>query len=219
VPDVHALRGAAGTLARVARRAVQPLTVIRHDEIVIIAPAAHSDVAGVAERLTAKQRRLAERDVALAVGMSAVHPGLAEVPAAYREALEARALLAGQAGTVALPAMRVFDYLVRRSSPTARRLIPAAVDRFIVEDSTQGGALIATLRAYAAADLNVKRTAEQIHIHVNTAHYRLAKIEERTGVNLRHVGDAVELLIAAQLAVPTSHPDSDTRAPGDPHAG
>ena len=115
--------------------------------------------------------------------------------------------------------MRVFDYLVRRSSPTARRLIPAAADHFIVEDSTQGGALIATLRAYAAADLNVKRTAKQLHIHVNTAHYRLAKIEERTGVDLRHVGDVVELLIAAQLAAPTSHPDSDTRAPGDPHAG
>ena len=115
--------------------------------------------------------------------------------------------------------MRVLDYLVRRSSPTARRLIPAAVDRFIVEDSAQGSALIVTLRAYAAADLNVKRTAKQLHIHVNTAHYRLAKIEERTGVNLRHVDDVVDLLIAAQLAAPTSHSDSDIRAPDDPHAG
>jgi len=210
--DVHALRGAAGTLARVPRRAVQPLTVIRHDEIVIVAPARESEVGGVVERLTAAQRRLAEREVALAVGMSTVHQGLSAVPAAYREALEARTLLAGRPGALALPAMSVFDYLVRHTSPTARRLIPAAVDRFIAEDTAQGGALVATLRAYAAADLNIKRTAEQLHIHVNTAHYRLTKIEERTGVDTRRVGDVVELLIAAQLAALSAE------GPSAPHA-
>ena len=202
VADVHALRSAAATLARVPRRSVHPLTVIRHDEIVIIAPARDSEIRGVAERLTAAQRRLAEREVELAVGMSTVHSGLAAVPAAYREALEARALLAGRPGTFALPVIGVFDYLVRRSSPTARRLIPAAVDRFIVVDLAQGGALVATLRAYAAADLSVKRTAEELHIHVNTAHYRLARIEERAGVDLHRMSDVVELLIAAQLAAP-----------------
>ncbi len=200
VADVHALRSAAATLARAPRRSVHPLTVIRHDEIVIIAPAREGEIGGVVERLTTAQRRLAEREVELAVGMSTVHSGLAAVPAAYREALEARTLLAGRPGIFALPVISVFDYLVRRSSPTARRLIPAAVDRFIAADLTQGGALVATLRAYAAADLSVKRTAEELHIHVNTAHYRLAKIEERTGLDLRHMSDVVELLIAAQLS-------------------
>jgi hypothetical protein len=204
VEDVHALRSAAGALARVPRRAVSPLTVVRHDEIVIIAPTREREVAGVVERLTATQARLAERELALAVGMSTVHAGLAKIPTAYREALEARALLAGRPGTVALPAMSAFDYLMRQSSATARRLIPAGVDRFITEDAAQGGMLVTTLRAYAAADLNVKRSAEQLHIHVNTAHYRLAKIEERTGVDLRHVGDVVELLIAAELATPAA---------------
>ena len=204
VADVHALRSAAGSLARVPRRSVQPLTVIRHDEIVIIAPARDSEVSSVVERLRATQRRLAERKMELAVGMSTVHNGLAAVPAAYREALEARALLAGSPGTVALPMLGVFDYIVRCSRPTARRLIPAALERFIAEDTAQGGALVATVRAYAAADLNVKRTAEQLHVHVNTAHYRLARIEERTGVDLRHVADLVELLIAAQLAAPAA---------------
>ena len=169
VADLHALRSAAGSLARVPRRSVHPLTVIRHDEIVIIAPARGSDVGSVVERLSATQRRLAERKLALAVGMSTVHNGLAAVPAAYREALEARALLAGRPGTLALPMLSVFDYVVRCSSPTARRLIPVALERFIAEDTDQGGALVATLRAYAAADLSVKRTAEQLHVHVNTA--------------------------------------------------
>jgi PucR C-terminal helix-turn-helix domain/GGDEF-like domain len=210
VADVHALRSAAGALARVPRRSVQPLTVIRHEEIVIIAPVRASETAGVVERLTATQRRLAERKVPLAVGMSTVHTGLAAVPAAYREALEARAVLAGRPGTVALPALRVLDYLVQRSSPTARRLVPEAIEQFVAEDTAQGGALVATLRAYAEADLNVKRSAERLHIHVNTAHYRLAKIEERTGLDLRHVSDVVELLIAAQLAAEIRDPPLPT---------
>jgi DNA-binding PucR family transcriptional regulator len=173
-------------------------------EIVIVTPARQDQVRGLVERLTAAQRRLADRAVALAVGMSTIHRGWAAVPAAYGEALDARAMLAGRAGTAALPAMSTFDYLVHRGSPTARRLIPPAVQRFLDEDATHGGTLVATVRAYAAADLNVKRAAEHLHVHVNTAHYRLAKIEERTGVDLRQVGDVVELLIAAQLAEPAA---------------
>ena len=118
------------------------------------------------------------------------------MPAAYREAIDARGLLGACAGTVALPAMTAFDYLVRHTSPTARRLIPAAIERF----AAQGGALVRTLRAYAAADLNIKQAAEDLHVHVNTARYRLDKIEERTGAKLRHVTDLIELLIAAQVA-------------------
>ena len=60
--------------------------------------------------------------------------------------------------------------------------------------------MIATLREYVACDLNGKRAAENLHIHVNTAHYRLARISERTGCDLRRVADLVEILIAARLA-------------------
>jgi len=96
--------------------------------------------------------------------------------------------------------MTSFDYLVRHSNPTARRVIRDAVAQFVADDAAQGGVLVATLRAYAAADLNVTEAAERLHIHVNPARYRLAKIEERAGLDLRHVGDVIELLIAAQLA-------------------
>ena len=71
---------------------------------------------------------------------------------------------------------------------------------------------MATLRAHAVADLNIKRTAEQLHIHVNTAHYRLTRIEERTGADMRRVGDVVEPLIAAQLAA------LPAEGPSAPHA-
>jgi hypothetical protein len=196
IDDEHALRGAAGALARAPGRAVAPPTVIRHQEIVIVAPARED---GLVARVGEAQHRLAERGLPLAVGISTVHASLAEVPEAYGEAVAARNMLAPSAGVVALPEMSAFDYMVRRSDTTARRLIPEPIERFVTEDAAHGGVLLATLRAYAAADLSAKQAAEALHVHVNTAHYRLAKIEERTGANLRRVSDVIELLIAAQL--------------------
>lgn len=198
--DMYALRGAAAALARAPRRAVLPLTVIRHDEIVIVSSAAHADIETLTMRLGDLQRRLADQGTALTIGMSTVHQGFAGIPDAYREAAAARDLLAPHAGLVALPAMSTFDYLVWSGNATARRLIPEEIRRFIAQDAAAGGALVATLHAYAAADLSVKQAADDLHIHVNTAHYRLARIAERTGADLRHVADVIELLIAARLA-------------------
>ena len=98
--------------------------------------------------------------------------------------------------TVALPALRAFDYLTRFGHETVGRLVPAAIRRFVKEDFADGGVLTATLLEYVAADLNVKAAAERLHLHANTAHYRLARIEDRTGCNLRRLADVLDLLIA-----------------------
>jgi hypothetical protein len=198
--DPHALRAAATALARAVRQPIQPLTVVRHDEIVVVAPAPAGDAEALSESLAQTQRRLAERNVPLAVGMSTVYNGLAAVGDAYREAVAARDRLLPNPGVVALPAMTMFDYLTMHADGTARRMVPPAIERFVSEDLAGGGALLATLEAYAAADLNAKQAAQRLHIHVNTAHYRLAKIAERTGCDLRQVSDVIELLIATKLA-------------------
>ncbi|MBV9802207.1 MAG: helix-turn-helix domain-containing protein, partial [Solirubrobacterales bacterium] len=41
--------------------------------------------------------------------------------------------------------------------------------------------------------------AETLLIHVNTAHYRLARIAEKTGCDLRRLSDVLDLLIAVKL--------------------
>jgi hypothetical protein len=200
VDDPHALRGAATALARATGLRVQPLTVVRHEEIVIVAP---TDVAGaraVAESLADAQRRLAERGLPLVVGMSTVYDGVASIGDAYREAVAARDGLLPGPGVAALPSMTMFDYLTKHGDATAHRMVPPAIERFVTEDRDNGGALLATLQAYAAADLNAKLAAERLHVHVNTAHYRLARIAERTGCDMRSVSDVIELLIASRLA-------------------
>ncbi|MEB3368972.1 helix-turn-helix domain-containing protein [Saccharopolyspora sp. S2-29] len=121
------------------------------------------------------------------------------MPEAYAEACVARDGLRGQPGVLALPQLSTFDYLMLREDPTALRLIRPALRRFIEEDQARGGALISTLLEYVATDLSAKAVAERLHLHVNTACYRLERIAERTGCDLRRLADVHELLIAVRL--------------------
>ena len=195
------LRGAAAGLARATASRVPPLAVVRRQEVVVVVAA----VAGerpeeLTGRLEAAQRRLADAGLELAVGVSTVVASRAQIPDAYREAGLVRAAGGGRPGVAALASMSAFEYLTLRPDATAGRLIAPAVHEFVAQDSHDGGQLITTLREYVACDLNGKRAAENLHIHVNTAHYRLARISERTGCDLRRVADLIEILIAARLA-------------------
>jgi len=175
------------------------LTVVRHDEIVGIAPVVGGRAEPAVASLTRVCAGLARHGVRLAVGVSTVHAGLHEIPEAYAEARAARDGLGGVAGLLALPLLTSFDYLVLRDDDTARRLIRPEVRRFVAEDAAAGGTLVATLAAYAACDLNARTAARQLHLHVNTAYYRLDRIAERTGCDLRRFADVMELLIAVRL--------------------
>jgi PucR-like helix-turn-helix protein/diguanylate cyclase with GGDEF domain len=184
------------------------LTVVRHEEIVGIAPVARDRAEPAVAGLTRVCAGLARQGVPVAVGVSTVHAGLHEIPEAYAEARTARDGLGAGAGVLALPLLTSLDYLVLRDDDTARRLIRPEVRRFVAEDAAAGGRLIATLAAYAACDLNARTAARQLHLHVNTAYYRLDRIAERTGCDLRRFADVMELLIAVRLlgATPPAGP-------------
>ena len=192
------LRDAALAVGRAAggRRG---LAVVRQDEIVAIAPLPRGGAAAALDALGRAAAGLGRHGAALALGISTVHTGLPEIPEAYAEARAAVDRLGGGPGVLALPALSSFDYLVLRDDTTARLLIRPEVARFVTEDRAAGGALIATLLEFAACDLNAKTAADRLHLHVNTAYYRLDRIAERTGCDLRRLADVMELLIAVRL--------------------
>jgi DNA-binding PucR family transcriptional regulator len=198
-PDEHGLRSAAASLARARGAAVQPLTVVRQDEIVVVASAQGVDAAELAAALEAVRARLAEQGVALAIGMSTIQP-LNDLPAAYAEACEAVERVQQSGGLLALPTMRAFESLTLFGHETASRLVSPEVRRFVDEDVESGGLLTTTLLEYVDADLNATVAAERLFVHVNTVRYRLRKISERTGCDLRRLSEVLDLLIAVHIA-------------------
>ncbi|HEY4866945.1 MAG TPA: helix-turn-helix domain-containing protein [Candidatus Dormibacteraeota bacterium] len=165
---------------RMAR--VGGLRVARHDELVIVAPAEAS--------LRQLLGRAAAREP-LAAGISLPLSALAEIPRAHGEARRALAL-APAGGILRLADLTLLDYLLAEADDTARRLGPSGVDRL-------DAPLRETVLAYAASDFNVGATARRLHLHPNTVHYRLGRVERMTGRNVRHFADVVDLVAALRL--------------------
>jgi sugar diacid utilization regulator len=198
--DEELLRGAAAALARTIGGPRLPLAVVRHDEIVVVVVATGGLKAAPAPRLLDVQHRLADGGLPLAVAISTAVSSLAQIGDAYREARTLRIARGSRSGVVAMSDLSAFEYLTLRPDPTASRLIAPAIHEFVAQDAEEGAPLVTTLREYVACDLNARRAADSLHIHVNTAHYRLGRIAERTGRDLRNVSDLLEILIAARLS-------------------
>lgn len=200
--DENVLHSAAATLARACECQLMPLTVRRRDEIVIVMSAGENDVGRLTAGLTDAHRRLARQDVRLAVGVSTVHAGLVGVGTAHREARGAADCVGPEGGVLALPALRPFDYLLSFRDSTAERLIPPEIQTFVESDLENGGVLTTTLLAYVDCSLSPKALSERLHVHTNTAHYRLNRIAELTGRDLRNLADVLDLVVAIRLADP-----------------
>jgi hypothetical protein len=197
--DEFALRSAASALARASCGVLRPLTVVRQDEVVIVRALDGQDPRALSEPLARARRELSAAGAEFGIGVSTVFETPADLPEAYREACTAVASLGPDGGLLALPELSAFEYLTLRRDPTARRLVSPAVRRFVAEDLAAGSTLTETLLAYAEANLNAKAAAQRLYVHVNTAHHRLSRIQEKTGCDLRDLGDVQELLIAIRL--------------------
>jgi sugar diacid utilization regulator len=197
--DADAPFAASATITRAVPWQARILVVVRQGEIVAVPALCHgADPAGLCDHLEAACDRLRREGMPLAMGISTVADGVAELPRAY---LEARTALEGVAGggVVALPRLSPFDYLALRADDTARWLVDQRVRAFLDEDRARGGVLIATVRAFADADLNLRVAAERLQVHPNTAQYRLRRVQERSGRNPRRIADLLDLLVAMTL--------------------
>ncbi len=193
------LRSAATALARATGAPVSPLVVLRHQEIVIVRVVAERAAPPLVDSLLRARGVLRGEGLELAIGVSTVRQGFGDMAGAYEEACAALGCAAGVGGVLALSEIDPFEYLTLRADDTARRLIAPEIRVFLAEDAARGGALIDTLVAYAESDLNAKVAAELLGVHSNTTRYRLTRIEDRTGRNLRQLRDVLELLLAVKL--------------------
>ncbi|MGW6423719.1 PucR family transcriptional regulator [Nocardia sp. NPDC055053] len=186
--------------ARVGVNGLRTLSVVRGGEIVAI-PALGRDGSAeqLCDRLRAMRDDLAAEGIVLAVGVSTAVTEVAQIPRAYRQAQAALALLPEDGGVLALPQMTPFRYLLLRADDTTRQLVDPRIGTALADDRARGGSLAETIRAFAAADMNLREAADTLRIHLNTAKYRLGRIQELTGRNMRSVNDLVELLVAIEL--------------------
>ena len=193
------LRSTASALERCVTQRVRPLVVVRQHEIIIVA-SVPADPPPLTKALQRAHHRLRSDGTQVTIGVSTVQDSPGGLPAAYAEAAAAVEAARRRDGVLALADLRSFAYLTLHPGDTVHRLVRPAIREFAREDAESGGVYAATLRAYVAADLSTKGAAERLHLHVNTAHYRLGRIAERTGCDLRSLDDVVDLVVAVEFA-------------------
>ncbi|MTD45974.1 hypothetical protein GKE82_17190 [Conexibacter sp. W3-3-2] len=193
------LTSAVGALARAGKPVMLPLAGLVDDEIVIVRPVVAEELDDVVAALERAWRRLADGPVRLALGVSARHALPDGARDAIADARRARARVPTGGGVLALPTLAPLDWMALRAGDTTWTLVPEPLRRFLEEDAADGGQLLHTFASYVASDLNVKVAARRLHVHVNTARYRLGRISERTGLDLRSLDDVIALHVASLL--------------------
>ena len=191
---------ASASLARAGLHEMTSLVVVRQSEIVAVMTLGHDpDPEPLIVRLDRAEQALRAEGVPLAIGVSARAESVDELPQAYGEALTAVRFVGKDGGVASLTRLSSFEYLALCADTTAHRLQDPDVVRFLNDDRNRGGILIATIRAYAEADMNLKEAAARLHVHPNTAQYRFAKVEELSGLNPKRFADLHALVVAIAI--------------------
>lgn len=99
--------------------------------------------------------------------------------------------VAGPRDLVSLEAL-----LEQLPADVSRRFVERLLVPIIEADDSSRGDLLATLRAYIAADQHVQRTADSLFVHVNTVRHRLGRVREVSGRDPMTLSGLTDLRIA-----------------------
>lgn len=141
--------------------------------------------------------------VSFSVGIGTVchHPG--DYPQAYRRALraiEVGRILHGSGQVFECEKLGLYALLHEfREDPAAKLFIEKVLGPVLRYDQKNNADLLKTLSVYLETGNNLRRTAKGTYLHINTVRYRLARIEELTGRNLRNAQDCFEFKLALAI--------------------
>ncbi len=146
---------------------------------------------------------------AVLIGVSNDVPSTSQIPNAHREAQLALELANVTNRVVQFSEIPVRRLLMRLAGEEFQRTLPAWADKFTFADAKAGGILVATLRAYADANMNVLKTAENLSVHPNTIYARMQRIMDITDLDARSYHALSDLLIVAECSSASITVDGD----------
>lgn len=178
-----------------------------HDScVVLIFPAlaedARNEALGRAERLVEGMRPLLSR-VRVTVGVGGAYAGAEGVRRSYREARKAVAIAErvwGPGGVVHFDDLGVYTVLDAAMASEQLERFLAGVRSLVEYDQAHGTELVRTLEAFFAHNGSVRRVAAALYLHYNTVLYRLERIQQLTGMDLKDPDCRLSLQIALKAA-------------------
>ncbi|GAA3846510.1 helix-turn-helix domain-containing protein [Sphaerisporangium flaviroseum] len=173
------------------------LVAARGEETILLLPGVHP---GAAAQRVAKELG-ASLGTAVTAGAAGPVQGPAAVAGAYREARRcAEALLSlGRAGEGASCDELGFVGLLIGQDRDVAGFLESALGPVLAYDRRRGTALVHTLDTYFGTGASLSRTAERLHIHVNTVTQRLDRVGRLLGDGWQAPERALEIQLALRL--------------------
>src|SRR3984893_9950222 len=182
----------------VAELAVRRIIDIHANKVTMVFAAVRRDSGWTAPRCSLAKRitdALSFVGNAALIGVSNDAPSTSHVPTAYREAATALELASVSQRVWQVSEIALQRLLLTFAAEDFRRVLPAWTNEFYDADDNAGGALVATLRAYASVDMNVLQAAQALGGHPNTIYARLQRIFDISGLQARSYNALTDLLI------------------------
>lgn len=151
----------------------------------------------LADRVTAQLSMVGN---AALIGVSNDAPSTSHIPTAHREALLALELADVTHRVAQTSQISARSLLLHLGREQFQRVLPVWARDFLVADDKSEGALVATLRAYANADMKVLQAAQKLSVHPNTIYARFQRILDITGLEPRSYHALTDLLIVADCS-------------------
>ncbi len=166
-----------------------PIAGLREDALILLVPATGRDPLATVQRAIDRRQYRAE----VVAGAGDIYPSLFEARASCHEALATLevALRQHRRREVLLYADAVLDVMLLRNGDTSRRLIAGCIGPLEAHPL-----LDETIRHYINLSLSSQATADRLVVHVNTIAYRLRRVRELTGYDVRNPADAASFFLA-----------------------
>jgi hypothetical protein len=199
IGPADALQRARGVLGEsVALGKTRPLVTIRQGEIVLIT-AGSAGRHAVSRLHMAHRRALEEHAVDVRYGLSTTPAGFPGVPRAHLEASLALSYTSSARPVVSLQELSALESALIGADATTWRLIATKGRALEALPEADRAVARTTIRAFAAADMNIARAAGALYVHPNTVRYRLARIAETTGHDPRTFTGLADLICILEI--------------------
>jgi len=117
-----------------------------------------------------------------------------ELTKGYEQAERALSVALKQNSIVFEENLRLDICLEEISLPTRKEFTKRILQTVLTDEE-----LLETFYTFFEQNMSLKLTASLLHIHINTLHYRIKKLEELTGLNLKQFSDVVSLYLALRF--------------------
>jgi sugar diacid utilization regulator len=176
------------------------------DALVVLRPLAEKDTL---ETIRGHSQRLQEHlsDVSphltCSIGIGRICDQIGSAVQSYQDArlaASAARLTRGKGSITLYDELGIYSLLAKYENES---LLQAYVEKnlgqLIKHDARHGSDLVKTLRVYLHSG-NLRQTASELFIHINTVKYRLNKIAELTGADLKNADDVLNLHVSLKIA-------------------